>query len=111
LDFREAKCRRLKDILNEELHSLHSSQNFVQGIKSIMIRRTGHVASMLEIINAYKILDRKPEGKRPLGRYRHKCKDNIKLETCWEDLDWIDLVHHRDQRRGLINTVMSFQVP
>jgi hypothetical protein len=28
--------------------------------------------------NAYKILVRKPEGKRPLGRSKHRCEDNIK---------------------------------
>jgi hypothetical protein len=28
--------------------------------------------------NAYKILVIKPEGKRPAGRPRHKCMDNIR---------------------------------
>jgi len=28
----------------------------------------------------YKILAGKPEGKRPLGRPRHRWKDNIKLD-------------------------------
>jgi hypothetical protein len=30
--------------------------------------------------NAYKILAGKPEGKRPLGRPRRGCEDNIKME-------------------------------
>jgi hypothetical protein len=30
-----------------------------------------------EIRNAYKILIRKPEGKRPHGRPRHKWEDNV----------------------------------
>jgi hypothetical protein len=30
--------------------------------------------------NAYKILVGKPEGKRPLGRPRHRWEDNIKLD-------------------------------
>jgi hypothetical protein len=29
---------------------------------------------------AYNILVGKPEGKRPLGRYRHKWKDNIRMD-------------------------------
>jgi hypothetical protein len=29
--------------------------------------------------NAYRILVRKPEGKRPIGRPRHRWVDNIKL--------------------------------
>jgi hypothetical protein len=37
------------------------------------------VAHIREMRNAYKILVGKPEGKRPLGRPRHKCKDNIKV--------------------------------
>ena len=36
----------------------------------------------------------KPEGKRPLGRTRHRWKDNIKLdlqEVGCGGMDWIDL--------------------
>jgi hypothetical protein len=29
---------------------------------------------------AYRILVGKPEGKRPLGRPRHRCVDNIKMD-------------------------------
>jgi hypothetical protein len=32
------------------------------------------------IRNAYNILDGKPEGKRPLGRLRHRWKDNIRMD-------------------------------
>jgi len=41
----------------------------------------------------------KLEAKRPLGRPRHRWRDNIKLdfkEVGWEDMDWIDLAHNRD---------------
>jgi hypothetical protein len=37
-------------------------------IKSRRIRWTGHVARIGEMINAYKILVRKPQEKRPFGR-------------------------------------------
>jgi hypothetical protein len=30
--------------------------------------------------NWYKILAGKPEGKRPIGRHRHKWKGNIKMD-------------------------------
>jgi len=36
----------------------------------------------------------KPEGKRPLGRPRHRWEDNIKMdlqEVGWEGVDWTDL--------------------
>jgi hypothetical protein len=28
----------------------------------------------------YKVVVRKPEGKRPLGRPRHRCENNIKMD-------------------------------
>jgi hypothetical protein len=40
--------------------------------------------------NLYRILVRKPEGKRPLGRPRRRWVDNIKMdvrETGWYGLD------------------------
>jgi hypothetical protein len=41
--------------------------------------------------NVYRLLVRKPEGKRPLGRPRHKWVNNIKMdlaETGLGDVDW-----------------------
>jgi hypothetical protein len=48
----------------------------------------------------------KPEGKRPLGRPRHRWEDNIKMDLqkvgC-EDMDWIDLAHDRDSWRSILS--------
>jgi hypothetical protein len=52
----------------------------------------------------YRILVGKPEGKRPLGRPRRRCVDNIKLdfrEIVWGGMDWIDLARCMDQWRAL----------
>jgi hypothetical protein len=38
------------------------------------------VAQMSEKRNAYRILVGKPEGKRPLGRPRHRWLDNITMD-------------------------------
>jgi hypothetical protein len=38
----------------------------------------GHTECTEKMKNAYKILVKKPERKRPLGRPRQRCKDNIK---------------------------------
>jgi hypothetical protein len=38
--------------------------------------------------NAYRILVGTPEGKRPLGRQRHRWVDNIKIrEIGWDGVD------------------------
>jgi hypothetical protein len=56
----------------------------------------------------------KSEGKRPLGRYIHRWKDNIKIdlrEIEWGGMDWIDLAQDRDRCRALVSTVMNLWVP
>jgi hypothetical protein len=65
---------------------------------------------MDETSNAYRILVRKPEGKRPLGGSRHRWVDNIKMdlrEIEWSGMDWIELVQDRDQWRALVNIIMN----
>jgi hypothetical protein len=62
-----------------ELHNLYSSPNIFRMIKSKRMRWAGHVARMRTMRNAYRILVRKPEGKRLLGRPRCRWVDNIKL--------------------------------
>jgi hypothetical protein len=79
-------------------------------IKSRRMRWAGHVAQMGE----KRTLVGNPEGRRPLGRPRHRWVDNIKIdlrEIGWEDMDWIDLAQDRDQWRVLVNTVMNLWVP
>jgi hypothetical protein len=56
----------------------------------------------------------KPQGKRPLGRPRHRWVDIVKMdlrETEWDGMFWIDLAENRDQRRALVNTVIKFLAP
>jgi hypothetical protein len=74
----------------------------------------GHVACVGERRGVYRILVGKLEGKRPLGRPRHRWEDNIKMDLkeveCW-GIDGIDLAQDRDRWRALVNAVMSFRVP
>jgi hypothetical protein len=60
-----------------ELHNLYSSPSIIRMMKSRRMRGAGHVARMGEKTNAYRILVGKPEGKKPLGRPRHRWVDNI----------------------------------
>jgi hypothetical protein len=51
--------------------------------------------------NAYRILAGKSEGKRPMGKPKHRWVDNIKM----------DVAQDRDQWRSLVNRVLNLQVP
>jgi hypothetical protein len=56
----------------------------------------------------------KPEGKRPLGRPRHRWEDNIKLdhqEVGGGHGDWMEVAQDRDGWRALVRTVKTFRVP
>jgi hypothetical protein len=64
--------------------------------------------------NVYRILVGMPEGKRPLGRPRHRWVDNIKMdlrEIRWDGIDWIDLAQNGDQWRAFVSTVRNIRVP
>jgi hypothetical protein len=55
----------------------------------------------------------KPEGRRPLGRARHRWEGDIKMnfrEIVWVGMDWINLAQVRDQWQPLVNTVMNLRV-
>jgi hypothetical protein len=62
----------------------------------------------------YKVLVAKPEGKRPLGRPRHRLKDGIRMdfrEIGWAGgVKWIQLVQDRGWQLSLVNTVMNLRV-
>jgi hypothetical protein len=66
----------------------------------------GHVACMGEMRNAYKILVRKPERKRPLGRPRCRCKGNVRMdlrEIGCVGVNWMQLAQDRDYWQAVVN--------
>jgi hypothetical protein len=62
----------------------------------------------------YRVLVGRLEGKRPLGRSRRRCEDNIKMdlrEIGIDGVNWIQLAQDRVQCRAFVNTVMNLRVP
>jgi hypothetical protein len=63
---------------------------------------------------AYRILVGKPKRRRPLGRPRRRCEDNIEMdlqEMGWEVVDGIDMAQDRARWRAIVNAVMNLRVP
>jgi hypothetical protein len=67
---------------NEELRDLYSSPSIIRIIKSRRMRGAEHVARIREERNANRLLLRKPEGRKPLGRLR--CRWRIILRRFLE---------------------------
>jgi len=62
----------------------------------------------------YRVLVGLPEGKRPLGRPKHRLEGNIKMnlqEVGRGGVDWIELAQDRDRWRALLNAAMNRRVP
>jgi hypothetical protein len=56
-------------------------------------------------------LVRKAEGKRPLGKFKCRLEDNIKInlkESGWENAVLVHLAQDMDQWEALVDTVMNF---
>jgi hypothetical protein len=78
--------------LHKELNDPCSSPTIVWVIKSRRIRWAGHVVHMGEGRGVYRVLVGKPEGKRTMGRHRHRWEGNIKMdlqEVGCRGMDWI----------------------
>jgi hypothetical protein len=104
----------LNKLHNYELHNVYFSPSIIIIIKSRKMKWAGHVVTVGEKRNAYRMLVGKPEGKRPLGTPRRRWMDNMKMdlsEIGGSGLDWIELAQDRDQWKALVNAVMNLRVP
>jgi hypothetical protein len=103
-----------RKLQNKEFHNLYFSSSIIRMMKLRRMRWMGHVARMGEKRKVYRLLVRKPEGKRPLGRPRRRRIYNIKMDSLEIGLnvvDWIGLAQDRYRWRALVNSVMNLWVP
>ena len=71
---------------SEELHNWYCSPNIIRFVKWRGMRWPGHVARMGYRRSAHRVLVRKPELRKRLGRPRLRWEDNIKMgfyERVW----------------------------
>jgi hypothetical protein len=82
---------------NEELNDFRCSPNIVRVIKTRRVRWVGRVTHVGERRDAYRFVAGKSEGKRPLGRPRHRWEDNSKVDLqgvgweAWTGLIWLKI--------------------
>jgi len=77
-------------------------------------RWAGHVARLGDEKGVYRVLVGKTKGKRPLGRPRRRCVDNIRMnlkEVGCVYMDWIGLAQDKDRWRTLVSAVMNLRAP
>jgi hypothetical protein len=61
----------------------------------------------------YKVLVGKPEGKRPLGKPRHRWEDGLRMdlrEIGLGGVNWIQLAQDRDRWWAVVSAVMNLWV-
>jgi hypothetical protein len=79
-----------RDMLTGEWRKLHEELNdltkYYLGDQIENNEIAEHVARMGTRRGAYEVLVGKPEGKRSLGRPRHRWEDNIKMDL--QDVGW-----------------------
>jgi hypothetical protein len=99
--------------LHNDFNDLYSLPNIVRVVKSRRMRRAGHVACMGEGRGVHRVLVGKPEGKRPMGRFRRRWEDiKIELEEVGGGCgDWMERAQDRERWRTLVSMVMNFRIP
>ena len=72
-----------------------------------------HVARIEEGRGDYRILAGKPTGKRPLGRPRRRCEDNIRMDLKEIGINtriWVDSAQDRVYKRVFVKAALNLRV-
>jgi hypothetical protein len=78
---------------NKELNDLYTSPNIVWVVKSRTMIWAGHVARMVERRYVYRVLVRRPEGKKPLGTLRSRWGIILRwIFKKWDGETWTGLI-------------------
>jgi hypothetical protein len=92
---------------------VYASPNIVRVIKTRRMRWAENLARTGALINSYRILVGKPEGKRHRGRPTCRWEGNIRMnvrELGWGGVNWICLDQDRDWCRAVVNIILNLCV-
>ena len=101
-------------IHKEKLNNLYCLSKIVRVIKYRILKWEDNLARMEEGNNPFKILIRKPTGKRPLGRPKHKWDYNIRMnlkELGVNTRNWLALAQYMDNCRAIVNAKLYLRIP
>ena len=98
---------------NLELQNLYGNTGIIKPLKSCRLRWLGHVVWMGNGKRAHTLLLGKPEEKRPCGRLKIRCEDNIirDLKEIDYEGDWKTLAQYRVTWSAYILAAMNPRVP
>ena len=95
---------RVEKTTYEKRYALYFSPNIIREIKLKRRRWAEHVACVGERRGTSRVLEVKPEGRRPLGRPMLRWEDNIKMDfqdVGW-GMDWIGMARDKDRYPSVI---------
>ena len=105
--------REWRKLQDEELNDLHCSPNIVRVIKPKRMGWARHVARMGESRGVYRVLVKKREGEKSLGRPRHRWRNNIQIlkKIQYYGVEKIHLTRNRKNWLDLLKTEVQPWAP
>jgi hypothetical protein len=87
---RDEVTGKWRTVHSEGLNDMYSSPSIFRVTKSRRMRWAGHVVRIGDKRGAYRVLVVKPEGKKSLGKPKHRLGCNIEMylqQVRWGDMD------------------------